>query len=121
MTTRRMARAAGVLFLGAVVLAIGYLLFGIGPHPIDWYRLDTADSMTVELTTGPNPWVWVTGVTETPTSVAVIVKVFDLRLGPGTAAGYAYDAPIRLTQPLGSRIVYDGTGQEVPEYHAPQP
>ena len=32
----------------------GYVLPGIGPHHIDWYRLDIPDSLAVEVTTGPN-------------------------------------------------------------------
>ena len=121
MAMRRMALATAALFAGAAVFAAGYLLFGIGPHRIDWYRVDTPDSMTVELTTGPNPWIRVADVTEASTSVTVVVKVFDLRLGPGTAAGYPHELSVRLAQPLGSRLVYDGNGEEVPEYHPPQP
>lgn len=121
MTTRRMALAAGGLFLGAAVLAVGYLLFGIGPQPIDWYRLDTPDSMTVTISTCANPWIRLTDVTETPSSVTVVVRVFCLQLGPGSAVAYLHDVSVHLAQPLGSRLVYDGTGQEVPEYHAPGP
>lgn len=121
MTTRRMARAAIVLLLGAGVLAVGYLLFGIGPQPIDWYRLDTPDSMTVTISTCANPWIRVTDVTETPSSVTVVVRAFCLQLGPGTAAAYRHDLSVHLTQPLGSRLVYDGTGHDVPQYQPPQP
>ncbi len=121
MTTRRMARTSGALLLGALVLAIGYLLFVIGSQPIDWYRLDAPDSMTVTISTGRAPWIRVAGVTETPTSVTVDLMVFDLQLGPGTAAAYRHYVSIHLAQPLGDRIVYDGTGQAVPEYRPPQP
>lgn len=121
MTTRRMAVAASVLFIGAFVLAIGYLLVVIGPQPIDWYRLDSPDSMTMTISSGRSPWIRVAGITETPTSVTVDIRVFDVQLGPGTAAAYRHDVSIHLSQPLGSRVVYDGTGHEVPAYLPPQP
>ncbi len=121
MTTRRMAVAASVLFVGTIVLAVGYLLVVIGAQPIDWYRLDSPDSMTVTISSGRSPWIRVAGITETPTSVTVDIRVFDVRLGSGTAAAYRHDVSVHLTRPLGLRVVYDGTGQEVPEYHPPQP
>jgi hypothetical protein len=116
-----MAVAATAFSTGAVVLTIGYLLVVIGPQPIDWYRLDSPDSMTVTVSSGTNPWIRVAGVTETSTSVTVDIRVFDLQLGPGTAAAYRHDVSVHLAQPLGSRIVYDGTGHEVPAYLPPQP
>lgn len=117
---RRPARSAAALIVGAAVLTVVYLLVVIGPHPIDWYRLDAPDLLTVEVTTGPMTWTRVADVSETATSVTVIVKSFDLVLGPGTAQGHP-QLSVRLRQPLGSRIVYDGTGQQVPLYHPPEP
>ena len=118
---RRLLALAAALFLGAAALAIGYLLFVIGPHPIDWYRLDAPDLLTVDVTTGPVAWTWVSDVTETPTRVTITVKSFDLALGPGSAVGYPRQLSVHLQQPLGSRPVYDGTGLQVPRYHPPEP
>jgi hypothetical protein len=53
---------------------------------------------------------------ETESTVTVRVDAFTFEPFPGTAAGYAIDVEVRLSEPLGRRIVVDGsTGQEVPE------
>jgi hypothetical protein len=121
MRTRRAALVAAALFIGAAALAVGYVLIGLGPHPIDWYRLDAPDSITVAVATGPNGWTWVAGVTETSTTVTVIVKSFDLVLGPQADVGHTRELSVRLAQPLGDRLVYDGTGQEVQRARCPPP
>ena len=121
MTTRRMAWVAIGLFLGAIALAAGYVLIGLGPHPIDWYRLDAPDRLTVQVTTGPVGWTWVAGVTETPGTVTVTVKSLDLGLGPGAAVGYPRELAVHLAEPLGSRLVDDGTGREVQRARCPPP
>lgn len=121
LTGRRLALAAAGLFLSAAAFGVGYVLFGIGPHPIDSYRLDAPDRLTVEVVTGSVAWAWVSDVTETTTSVTITVKSFDLAIGPQTAAGYLRQLTVRLAQPLGDRLVYDGTGRQVPLYREPEP
>ena len=118
---RPVALVAAALFIGAAVLAVASVLLNGSPLRIDSYRLDAPDLLTVEVVTGSVAWTWVSDVTETATTVTVTVKAFELVLGPQTAMGYLRELSVHLRQPLGSRVVYDGTGQQVPLYRPPEP
>lgn len=101
--------------LGGTVLVVGGLILWGGAHErLDSYRRSGDTTIVVEGERGGGDWSRVMSVEESPTSVTVIVRTLSVPLLPRSAVGYPTEFTIRLSQPLGDRIVTDGMS-ELPE------
>jgi len=98
------------------------------PSWIYYYRVGDDDrTLVVGMSEGPNAWTRVTNVSETPTTVTITVSSILIQLGPGAAYAVPVERAVKLTDPIGSRTVVDGSsGQPVrrtrcmpPSYFAP--
>jgi len=113
--------AVALMLLVVVVGAIAYSLLD-KPNAIDYYRLADDSTLCLGSTSGPGANVRVTSVVETSQSVTIIVKGFDVALGPSTGVGYLYESVAQLRDPLNGREVIDGSdGQSVAWWNGPRP
>jgi len=86
------------------------------------YRVVDDHTIAVGTVSGPGAWARVTSVTETSTTVTIIVSNFYFQLGPSTDVGIGYESMATLKDPLGSRIVIDGKdGHTVDRAACPPP
>src|SRR5438105_1851906 len=114
-----------ILPLAAVVLiAMGVLAFQFlgSPTRIDYYRLTDDRTVIVGTGGGPNAWVRVSSVSQTPTAVTITVRTFFVQLGPSTALGHLYETRVMLDAPLDGRSILDGaSGEPVRRASCPPP
>jgi hypothetical protein len=114
----RAASVGTAWLVAALVLAAGAGVFVAldRPDPIDYYRLVGDRTIVVGSITGRGAWTRVSSVTETPTSVVVAVRSFDIPFVPRAEGGLPIEYVVTLDSPLGDRTVLDAsTGGAVPE------
>jgi hypothetical protein len=106
--------------VGLVAIA-AYSLFDQPSH-IDYYRAVDEQTLLMGTISGPGATVRVTNVVETPEQITITVSAFHFQLGPQTASGVLYESEAKLGNPLGNRIVVDGSGgQRVMRVNCPPP
>ena len=76
---------------------------------IDYYRVLDPQMLGVETTGGEGSWTRITSVVETSSSVTIEVSSLSVPFLPGTADGSFLELGVRLSQPLGTRAVIDGS------------
>ena len=115
MTTRQGARgrhpwrvAAGVIVVGGLIAGVSFVALD-RPDPIDYYRLVGDQTIVVGALTGQATWSRVSSVTETPTSVVVAVRSFDIPFVPRAEGGLLIEYVVTLDSPLGDRTVLDAS------------
>jgi hypothetical protein len=77
--------------------------------PIEYYRLVGDRTIVVGTITGVATWSRVSSVTETPTSVVVAVRSFDIPFVPRSGVGLPIEYVVTLEAPLGDRTVVDAS------------
>ena len=110
MNIRAPRRRAIVLVL-LVVLAIVSVRLADRPMPIDSYRLLGPATIGIETITGPGSWTRISGVSESPTSITISVSSLTAPL-PGTDVGQFLELIVKLSAPLGTRPLIDGSSGE---------
>jgi len=104
--------AVAIVVMVAVSSAM-VLALGARPTRIDSYRLVDDRTLVVTVIGGKNAWGR-TEVREELTAVTFTALVYDDRGLPQSAAGYPLELKVTLTQPLGDRVILDGSnGEEV--------
>jgi hypothetical protein len=104
--------AVAIVVMVAVSSAMVFAL-GARPTRIDSYRLVDDRTLVVTVIGGKNAWGR-TEVREELRAVTVTALVYDDRGLPQSAAGYPLELKVTLTQPLGDRVILDGSnGEEV--------
>jgi hypothetical protein len=118
-TVRRKRRLIGVLF--AVALAVGIAALGFWlastagrTDRLEYYRMMDPDTIIIGVVSGRIAWTRVTDVAETGSEVRITVRTIDNPL-PATGQGFPIELTVDLDEPLGHRVVVDGTW-EVPCY-----
>lgn len=115
MRVTRIRRGWAVLGL-VVVLAIAAFRLLDGPVALESYRVLDPYTVAVIGYGASYAWPHVTAVTETDSTVTISVNFFTLQLGPTLAFAVRRYIPVYLSEPLGSRVVIDGsTGQPIAE------
>lgn len=110
-----------VLAVVVAVLFTSYRLLDSHTY-IYYYRVVDDQHLAVGTVSGPGAWARVTSVTETSTTVTIIVSNFYFQLGPSTDVGIEYESVATLKEPLGSRIVIDAKdGHTVDRVTCPPP
>ena len=99
---------AVVLFLA--VAAVRLLDRGSAMY---YYRVIDDRTLAVGTIEGTHAWTRVTSVVETPTTVRITVNSINIQLGPGTAVGIPVESIVTVRDPVGDRIVVDGTSGSV--------
>ena len=95
--------------VAVVLLVVGAVRLLDGASWIYYYRVVDDRTLVVGTVTGPGAWTRVTGVTETPATVTIIVSSFLIQFGPGTAVGVPVEPVATLHDPIGTRTVIDGS------------
>jgi hypothetical protein len=110
-----------VLAIVVAVLFTSYRLLDSRTY-IYYYRVVDDHTLAVGTVSGPGAWARVSSVTETPTTVSVIVSNFYFQLGASTGVGIEYESVAKLQDPLGTRTVIDGSdGHSVERVACPPP
>jgi hypothetical protein len=111
-----------------LVLALVAALVFVGYRQLDratwiyYYRVVDDHTLLVGTVGGPGASVRVTDVTESPTTITIIVTSFFFQLGPSTDMGVSYESVAKLRDPIGGRTVIDGSsGQAVQRATCPPP
>lgn len=105
----------------AVLIAIALLALGtfrLLDQPLELASYRSVDPRTLVVVGfgAQRAWTRITGLTETDAAVTITVNSFVFQPFPGTSAAYRIETEVRLSAPLGSRVVIDGsTGQRTPE------
>jgi hypothetical protein len=99
-------RVIAVVLVGA--LAIVYLHFSYRAIAITGYRVVDDRTIAVEVDSG-GVLTRVAAVTETDQSVTVTVASLALQIGPSGAGTGTEELEVRLSRPLGERVVIDGS------------
>ena len=82
---------------------------------LDSYAVVSQRTITVEVRVAPCSWTRVTNVAETPTEVRVKIETLPCPIPlPGTAELSFRDLTVSLAADLGTRVVTDTNGQEIP-------
>ena len=102
MNMPRVRRRWIVLAVIVAVLFTSYRLLDSHTY-IYYYRVVDDQHLAVGTVSGPGAWARVTSVTETPTTVTIVVSNFYFQLGPSTGVGIEYESIATLKDPLGSR------------------
>ena len=76
---------------------------------IHYYRVTDDRTLVVGTVEGSGAWTRVTNVTETPSTVTITVSSFRIQLGAGTGVAIPVESVVKLRDPIGSRIVIDGS------------
>jgi hypothetical protein len=76
---------------------------------IDYYRVLDPQTIGVETTGGEGSWTRITSVVETSSSMTIEVSSLSVPFLPGTTDGSFLELGVRLSQPLGTREVIDGS------------
>ena len=76
---------------------------------IFYYRVVDDRTLVVGTATGPGAWTRVTNVAETESTVSITVSSLLFRPGPGTSDGIPVEAEVNLRDPIGARMVIDGS------------
>ena len=105
------------MVLGLVALLVAVWLLMLAKNytaSIASYRVVDDRTIAVEVVAGHQSWCRVTSVAETSAVVRTGAQCLDWLALPGTAEGVLYELTVRLSQPLGSRVVVDDQGVLVP-------
>jgi hypothetical protein len=92
-----------------LVLAVAAVRSLDSPSWIYYYRVVDGHTLVVGTVTGPGAWTRVTSVTETPLTVTITVSSLLVQLGPGAAFGIPVESTAKLSDPIASRTVMDGS------------
>ena len=110
------SRRRWVVLAVVVLLALGTVRLLDQPLALESYRVVDPETLEVVGYGAKTAWTHVTGVTETDTTVTISVNsLYFTAFLPHTDAADRIEVQVRLTAPLGSRAVVDGsTGLTIP-------
>lgn len=92
-----------------LILAVGAVRLLDRASAILYYRVVDDRTLLLGTVSGPGATVRVTNLTETSATVTTTVGAFSVQLGPGTGAGMPYESVATLQNPVGVRMVIDGS------------
>ncbi len=95
-----------LVVIGIVVVSI--VAFGGRPLAIDYYRETAPDEITIGVTSGERSWTLVTSVEDDANSVTVRADAWDWPI-PGPDVGFPVKFVVTLEEPLGGRMVRNGS------------
>lgn len=103
-----------LIFLAIAVVTVYKILNS--PTHIEYYRLADDQSLMLGVTSGPGADAHLSGLVETADTVtATVVVVYFSAPLPQTGVGIPYEVAAHLAQPLGTRIVIDGSNGQMLE------
>jgi hypothetical protein len=98
-----------IALVAVVILAVVAIRSLDSPSWIFYYRAVDDHTLVVGTVTGPGAWTRVTSVMETPSTVTITVSSLLVHIGAGTASGVPVESTATLRDPIGSRMVIDGS------------
>src|SRR5689334_18983600 len=118
---RRPYLVVAVVLLSIAALAVYQVLNSTAW--IYYYRLTDDQTLMLGVTSGPGADVHLERLVEAPDRVTVtVIAVYISPPLPQTGLGYEYEVPAHLAQPLGNRLVVDGSsGRAVTRVACPPP
>jgi hypothetical protein len=107
----------------AAIIAVGYFSVRDAGYvePIEYYRVLEPQQIAVGTYTGNGVWTRVADVTETESTIAVVVKTWMIPFMTGPAVAFPVELTVSLDEPVDGRAVTDSnTGYWPPNREVPR-